>query len=107
MDVVPRAANLGQRKAFDKREIGTPKNVPATWEWSEYCSNSSSFPSNKQVKNIDERLASVDEDVREHYRAGLTHLAELNAPSGNVDKVHNEDLEALDLDDKQVELVAV
>jgi hypothetical protein len=54
----------------------------------------------KQVKNIDQRLASVDEDVREQYRASLVHLAELNVPSGTVEKVDYEDLEVFNFDDE-------
>ena len=38
----------------------------------------------KQIKHIDERLANVCEDVLEHHRKNLAHLAALNAPSGVV-----------------------
>ncbi|KAJ7315600.1 hypothetical protein DFH08DRAFT_1039809 [Mycena albidolilacea] len=61
----------------------------------------------KQIKNIDERLAGVDEDVREQHRAALAHLAELNTPSGIMEEVDDDDLEVSDLDDKQAKLVAI
>ncbi|KAJ7821060.1 hypothetical protein B0H13DRAFT_1920969 [Mycena leptocephala] len=58
----------------------------------------------KQVENIDQRLAGVDEDVLEQHRKNLAHLAELNAPSGTVDEINNlsdiEDIEGLYLDDE-------
>jgi hypothetical protein len=61
----------------------------------------------KQVKNIDERLASVGDNVQEQHRTNLAHLAELNAPSVIVKEVDDEDLEVSNLDDKQVKLAAV
>jgi tetratricopeptide (TPR) repeat protein len=58
----------------------------------------------KQVENIDQRLAGVDEDVLERHRENLAHLAELNAPLGTVDEINNlsdiEDIEGLDLEDE-------
>ncbi|KAJ7838345.1 hypothetical protein B0H13DRAFT_2419672 [Mycena leptocephala] len=58
----------------------------------------------KQVEKIDQRLAGVDEDVLEKHRTNLARLAELNAPSGTVDKISNlsdiEDMEGLDLEDE-------
>jgi hypothetical protein len=36
----------------------------------------------KQVQHIDERLASVGEDVLEQHKKNLAHLVNLNAPSG-------------------------
>jgi hypothetical protein len=43
----------------------------------------------KQVENIDQMLAGIDEDVLEQYRTNLACLAELNAPSGTVDKIND------------------
>jgi tetratricopeptide (TPR) repeat protein len=40
----------------------------------------------KQVKNIDERLASVGEDVLEQHRANLARLVELKAPSSILEE---------------------
>ncbi|KAJ7823739.1 hypothetical protein B0H13DRAFT_2375915 [Mycena leptocephala] len=58
----------------------------------------------KQVENIDQRLAGVDEDVLEKHRTNLARLAELNAPSGTVDEINDlsdiEDMEGLDLEDE-------
>ncbi|KAJ7620689.1 hypothetical protein DFH06DRAFT_1305936 [Mycena polygramma] len=44
----------------------------------------------KQVKKIDERLASVGEDLLEQHRKSLVLLAELNAPSGTIKEVDND-----------------
>jgi hypothetical protein len=44
----------------------------------------------KQVRNIDERLACVGEDVREQHRVNLMLLTELNAPSGSMEKTDND-----------------
>jgi hypothetical protein len=66
----------------------------------------------KQVEHIDERLATVGEDVLEGHKKNLAYLAELNAPSGSVEELENdqsdiEDLE-VDLDEaKETYLVAV
>jgi tetratricopeptide (TPR) repeat protein len=58
----------------------------------------------KQVENIDQRIASVSDDVLEQHRKNLAHLAELTAPSGTVDKINDlsdiEDIEGLDLEDE-------
>ncbi|KAJ7315822.1 hypothetical protein DFH08DRAFT_820393 [Mycena albidolilacea] len=61
----------------------------------------------KQVNNIDERLESVGGDVQEQNKANLAHLTELDAPSGTVEKVDNEDLKVTNSNDKKNELVAV
>ncbi|KAJ7902949.1 hypothetical protein B0H13DRAFT_1882443 [Mycena leptocephala] len=39
----------------------------------------------KQVERIDERLTGIGEAVREEHRNNLARLAELNAPSGNIE----------------------
>jgi tetratricopeptide (TPR) repeat protein len=55
----------------------------------------------KQVENIDQRLAGVDEDVLEKHRTNLARLAELNAPSGKINNLSDiEDMERLDLEDE-------
>ncbi|KAJ7620730.1 hypothetical protein DFH06DRAFT_1359729, partial [Mycena polygramma] len=51
----------------------------------------------KQVKKIDERLASVGDNVLEQHRKSLGLLAELNIPSGTIKEVeddlwHTEDM---------------
>jgi hypothetical protein len=57
----------------------------------------------KQVKNIDERLASVGEDVRKQHRANLACLAELNTPAGPVEGANiKPKVEAFNWDDKQL-----
>jgi hypothetical protein len=58
----------------------------------------------KQVKNIDDRLAGIGEDVQEQHRANLAHLAELNTPSRVVEEMDDEDLKISTLDNKRVEL---
>ncbi|KAJ7308748.1 hypothetical protein DFH08DRAFT_823777 [Mycena albidolilacea] len=45
---------------------------------------------NKQIELIDERLASVGEDVLERHRRNLAHLMEINAPTGIVEEAENE-----------------
>jgi hypothetical protein len=65
----------------------------------------------KQVEHIDERLATVGENVLEEHKKNLAYLAEHNAPSGSVEGLENdlsdiEDLE-VDLDEaKETYLVA-
>ncbi|KAJ7620726.1 hypothetical protein DFH06DRAFT_1233620, partial [Mycena polygramma] len=44
----------------------------------------------KQVKKIDERLASVGEDLLEQHRKSLALLAELNAPSGTIEETEDD-----------------
>jgi tetratricopeptide (TPR) repeat protein len=66
----------------------------------------------KEVKHVDERLASVSENVLEQHRKNLAHLAELNVPSTAVEEMDSmsdiEDIEGLGLDDeKELDLVAV
>ncbi|KAJ7859441.1 hypothetical protein B0H13DRAFT_1901465 [Mycena leptocephala] len=67
----------------------------------------------KQVKNIDERLASIGEDVLKQHQKNLACLAELNAPSGAVENLEDdlsdmEDLQNLALDEgKEFNLVSV
>ncbi|KAJ7874608.1 hypothetical protein B0H13DRAFT_2551489 [Mycena leptocephala] len=55
----------------------------------------------KQVENIDQRLAGVNEDVLEQHRKNLACLAELTAPLGTVDEINDlsdiEDMDGLDL----------
>ncbi|KAJ7648978.1 hypothetical protein DFH06DRAFT_1300232, partial [Mycena polygramma] len=57
----------------------------------------------KQVKNIDERLASISESLLEQHRQSLTYLAELNAPlpapSGAMEEAEDElsDIEGSDV----------
>ncbi|KAJ7863423.1 hypothetical protein B0H13DRAFT_2565205 [Mycena leptocephala] len=53
----------------------------------------------KQVKHIDERLASVGEGVLEQHRENLARLAELNAPSGAVEELEDELSDVEDLDE--------
>jgi hypothetical protein len=55
----------------------------------------------KQLQIIDERLASVEEDVLEQHRKKLACLAELNAPSGAVEELEDE---LSDIDDPEVDL---
>jgi tetratricopeptide (TPR) repeat protein len=55
----------------------------------------------KQIENIDQRLASVGEDVLEKHKKNLAHLAELNAPSGTVDNLSDiEEMQGPDLEDE-------
>jgi tetratricopeptide (TPR) repeat protein len=58
----------------------------------------------KQVKNVDQRLTDVSEDVLEQHRKNLARLAEVTAPSGTVDEINNlsdvEAMEGLDLEDE-------
>ncbi|KAJ7624275.1 hypothetical protein DFH06DRAFT_1104487 [Mycena polygramma] len=64
----------------------------------------------KQVKKIDERLASVGQDLLEKHRKTLAYLAELNAPSGIVQEQEDDlsDMEDLDVveEDQGVLVVA-
>ncbi|KAJ7602167.1 hypothetical protein DFH06DRAFT_1351598 [Mycena polygramma] len=53
----------------------------------------------KEVKKIDERLASIDESLLENHRKSLAYLAELNVPSGTIEDAQ-EDLS--DIDDSDV-----
>ncbi|KAJ7829358.1 hypothetical protein B0H13DRAFT_1916540 [Mycena leptocephala] len=55
----------------------------------------------KQVDNIDGRLASVGEDVLEQHRKNLAHLAEINAPSGDVEELEDN---LSDIEDPEVDL---
>jgi tetratricopeptide (TPR) repeat protein len=55
----------------------------------------------KQVDNIDGRLASVGEDVLELHRKNLAHLAEINAPSGDVEELEDN---LSDIEDPEVDL---
>ena len=50
----------------------------------------------KQINQIDERLASVSEDVLLQHQKNLACLAELNAPTGIVEEVEDDlsDIEA-------------
>ncbi|KAJ7681014.1 hypothetical protein DFH06DRAFT_434246, partial [Mycena polygramma] len=64
----------------------------------------------KQVKKIDERLASVGEDLLEKHRKSLAYLAELNAPSGIIEEQEDdlsddEDLHVLE-EERDVLVVA-
>ncbi|KAJ7819730.1 hypothetical protein B0H13DRAFT_1921573 [Mycena leptocephala] len=66
----------------------------------------------KQVENVDQKLAGVNEDVLEQHRNDLAQLAELNAPLGTMDEINNlsdiEDMEGLDLEDETtLDLVAL
>jgi hypothetical protein len=59
----------------------------------------------KQVENIDQRLAGVNEDVLFQHRKNLAHLAELTAPLVPVDKISDlsdieEEMKGLDLEDE-------
>ncbi|KAJ7934304.1 hypothetical protein B0H13DRAFT_1855201 [Mycena leptocephala] len=66
----------------------------------------------KQVQHINERLAGISKDVLEQHRNNLTLLAELNAPSGNVEELEDdlsdiEDLDKVDIgDQKELDLIA-
>ncbi|KAJ7935859.1 hypothetical protein B0H13DRAFT_1853972 [Mycena leptocephala] len=65
----------------------------------------------KQVENIDERLASVGDDMLEQHRKNLACLAELIVPSAAVEDPEDEvsDIEDLDVDlnkVKSIQLVA-
>ncbi|KAJ7880164.1 hypothetical protein B0H13DRAFT_2278757 [Mycena leptocephala] len=64
----------------------------------------------KEVEHVDERLASVSENVLEQHRKNLVCLAELNVPSAAVEEINGmsdiEDMEGLELNDKK-ELVLV
>ncbi|KAJ7676893.1 hypothetical protein DFH06DRAFT_1428772 [Mycena polygramma] len=44
----------------------------------------------KQVKKINERLASVGKDLLEQHRKNLALLPELNVPSGSIEEVEDE-----------------
>ncbi|KAJ7896137.1 hypothetical protein B0H13DRAFT_2523447 [Mycena leptocephala] len=44
----------------------------------------------KQVQHINERLASIGDDVLEQHRKDLAHLAELNAPAGTVEEIEDD-----------------
>jgi tetratricopeptide (TPR) repeat protein len=66
----------------------------------------------KQVQHIEERLASVGDDVLEQHKKNLACLAELNAPSGAVEDHEDQvsDIEDLEVDSnkgKSIQLVAV
>ncbi|KAJ7035328.1 hypothetical protein C8F04DRAFT_1233758 [Mycena alexandri] len=47
----------------------------------------------KRVQDIDERLAGIDEEVKEQHRINLAQLAELNAPAGKVEEVEDDSSE--------------
>jgi tetratricopeptide (TPR) repeat protein len=44
----------------------------------------------KQVEDIDERLVSVGKDVVKQYKMSLAGLAEMNAPTANVEEVEDD-----------------
>ncbi|KAJ7900508.1 hypothetical protein B0H13DRAFT_2336531 [Mycena leptocephala] len=66
----------------------------------------------KQVQNINERLAGIDEDVLEQHRKNLARLAELNVPTGTVEELEDDlsdidDLDKVDInDEKELDLIA-
>jgi hypothetical protein len=64
------------------------------------------------VKNIDEKLTSVGEDVRKNHKTNLAHLAELSAPSGSLeedDEPSNieKDIDGLNVDGIKLNWVAI
>jgi hypothetical protein len=66
----------------------------------------------KQVKNIDEKLTNVGEDVRKNHKTNLAHLAELSAPSGSLeedDEPSNieKDIDGLNVDGIKLNWVAI
>ncbi|KAJ7620722.1 hypothetical protein DFH06DRAFT_63978 [Mycena polygramma] len=56
----------------------------------------------KQVKKIDERLASIGNDLLEQHRTSLALLAELNVPSGTIEEAEDD---LSDTEDMPEELV--
>ncbi|KAJ7620734.1 hypothetical protein DFH06DRAFT_64116 [Mycena polygramma] len=56
----------------------------------------------KQVKKIDERLASIGNDLLEQHRKSLALLAELDVPSGSIEEAEDE---LSDTEDMPEELV--
>ncbi|KAJ7620701.1 hypothetical protein DFH06DRAFT_1143808 [Mycena polygramma] len=57
----------------------------------------------KQVKKIDERLASVGGNVLEQHRKSLALLAELNVPSGTIKEVEDDLWDTEDMLDELVD----
>ncbi|KAJ7035362.1 hypothetical protein C8F04DRAFT_1233781 [Mycena alexandri] len=47
----------------------------------------------KRVQNVDERLAGIDEEVKEQHRLNLAQLIELNAPAGKVEELEDDSSE--------------
>ncbi|KAJ7023142.1 hypothetical protein C8F04DRAFT_1271678 [Mycena alexandri] len=47
----------------------------------------------KRVQDIDERLAGIDEEVKEQHRLNLAQLIELNAPAGKVEELEDDSSE--------------
>lgn len=45
----------------------------------------------KQVQCVDERLADISSDVLEQHKENITHLVELNVPSGNPSDIEDEE----------------
>jgi hypothetical protein len=66
----------------------------------------------KQVQHLNERLAGINEDMLEQHRNNLAHLAELNAPAGNVEELEDglsdiKDLDKMNMGDgKELGLIA-
>ncbi|KAJ7026948.1 hypothetical protein C8F04DRAFT_1295749 [Mycena alexandri] len=47
----------------------------------------------KRVQHIDERLARIGEDIKEQHKSNLARLTELNAPTGMVEELDEDELE--------------
>jgi tetratricopeptide (TPR) repeat protein len=66
----------------------------------------------KQVQHINERLASISNDVLEQHRNNLAQLVELNAPAGTLEELGDdlsdiEDLDKVDIgEEKELDLIA-
>ncbi|KAJ7827297.1 hypothetical protein B0H13DRAFT_1917729 [Mycena leptocephala] len=102
MDVHRSRAECMFRLGDMSKEHGNLLKAVELWETARPLFERSSQA--KQVENIDQRIAGVDEDVLKQHRKNLAHLAVLNAPLGTVDEINNvsgiEDIEGLGLEDE-------
>jgi tetratricopeptide (TPR) repeat protein len=88
MDVHRSRAECMARLADISGAYGDPFKAVELWSMARLLFERSS--QRKQVTHIDERLASVGQDVQKQYTVNLTCLAELNAHSEPVEKSEDE-----------------
>ncbi|KAJ7749456.1 hypothetical protein B0H16DRAFT_1725102 [Mycena metata] len=59
----------------------------------------------KRVLDIDQRISSISDNIKEQHQNNLARLAELKVPVGSVEEVDS-DAEEPELEEEQIELIA-